>query len=356
MADVWRLIDTGLRPPAQNVALDRALLEARRAEESPSTLRFLRFTPCALVGCNHSVEQELDLGYCRVAALEVQRRITGGDPMCLDPRQLAWTLFLHRRDIGAADLQGVSRRLCHAAAAGISALGVDARYRPRNEIEVDGRRIGESAVVLDGDALLFQGAIWMDADPAAALRAIRLAGPAASRAADRVTSLKTLLGAAPDAARVRRYLVEAFESEFEVEFSEGDLTLSENRRYQAALREVAHPDWNNLVRHPEADLPVLEANHPARPLRAVVALDRRTRVVRQAYFISDVAAAPRRAIADLEAVLRYAPLDDVERRIERFFAEQRVEMAPLVPADFIDVVRLAVGRVLPAGTGARNRP
>jgi len=41
----WRWIDTGVRRPAENLALNRALLEARQAREIPSTLRFLRFTP-----------------------------------------------------------------------------------------------------------------------------------------------------------------------------------------------------------------------------------------------------------------------------------------------------------------------
>src|SRR5687767_4343066 len=136
MSDRWRLVDTGLRPAEQNIALDRALLEARRADEIPSTLRFLRFPRCALIGCRRSVDQELDLEYCEAAGVAVQRRLTGGDLMCLDPGQLMWELVLHRRDVGAADLQAIARRLCHAAAAAVSALGVPARYRPRNDIEV----------------------------------------------------------------------------------------------------------------------------------------------------------------------------------------------------------------------------
>ena len=66
MAENWRRLDTGLRPAAQNIALNRALLEAREADEIPSTLRFLRFAPCALLGYHQSAEQELDLDYCRL--------------------------------------------------------------------------------------------------------------------------------------------------------------------------------------------------------------------------------------------------------------------------------------------------
>ena len=60
----WRIVDTGLRRAAENIALNRALLEARQQGESPSTLRFLRFTPCALLGYHQSAAQELNLDYC----------------------------------------------------------------------------------------------------------------------------------------------------------------------------------------------------------------------------------------------------------------------------------------------------
>ena len=39
MKPTWRVIDTGLRRAAENIALNRALLEARQADEIPSTLR-----------------------------------------------------------------------------------------------------------------------------------------------------------------------------------------------------------------------------------------------------------------------------------------------------------------------------
>ena len=122
----------GLRRAAQNIALNRALLEARRTGEIPSTLRFLRFAPCVLLGCDQSAEQELNLDYCGANQIAVQRRITGGAASYLDENQIGWELYLHRRDVGAAALQVVSRQICHAAATGISALGMDARVeRPR---------------------------------------------------------------------------------------------------------------------------------------------------------------------------------------------------------------------------------
>ena len=353
VADIWRVIDTGLRPAAQNIALNRALLEARRAEEIPSTLRFLRFAPCALLGYHQSAEQELHLDYCRANRIAFQRRITGGGALFFDENQIGWELYLHQRDLGTTDMQEIARRLCHAAATAISALGVDARYRPRNDIEVDGRKISSASGVFDGDALLFQGTLLVDLDLESMLRVLRMAaGPLSdttiAAARERVAGLKELLGRKPDAALVRRYITEAFESEFDVEFSEGDLTLSEHARYQAALREVDTSDWVNLVTRPVSATPILEAaqKFSGGMLRATVIFDTTTQTIKQVWFSGDIFVTPRRTVADLEAALCELPVDRLAQKVEGFFAGQPAELRSLTPADFITAVRLAVERPL----------
>ncbi len=349
----WRVIDTGLRSAAQNIALNRALLEAREAEEIPSTLRFLRFTPSALLGYHQSAEQELDLDYCCANKIEIQRRITGGGAIYFDETQIGWELYLHRRDVGTTDMQAISRRICHAAATAISALGVDARYRPRNDIEVDGRKISGAGGAFDGNALLFQGTLLIDFDVEKMLRVLRvpaekLSDKAIASARERVANLKELLGRQPDVALIKRNLTEAFESEFEVEFTEDDLTLSENARYQAALREIDTSDWINLVRRAASDMPILEAaqKFPGGLLHASITFDTTARMIRQVWFTGDIFVNPRRTVADLEAALHDLPIDRLAQKIEWFFASRPVDMLALTPNDFLTVVRLALKQPL----------
>jgi len=349
----WRVIDTGLRPPAQNIALNRALLEARAAEEIPSTLRFLRFTASALLGYHQSAEQELNLDYCRAHGVAVQRRITGGGAIYFDETQIGWELYLHQRDVGTRDMQAISKRICHAAATAVSALGIDARYRPRNDIEVDGRKISGTGGAFDGDALLYQGTLLIDFDVEKMLRVLRipaekLSGKAIASARERVANLKELLGRQPDTATIRQYFVEAFESEFSVEFREGDLTLSEHKRYQAALAEIDTVDWVHLVTRPRADMPILEAarKFPGGLLRAAVTYDAVARLIRQVWFTGDLFISPRRTVADLEAALRDLPLDRLEQRTLAFFASRPADLLGLAPADFVTVVRIAIGEPL----------
>lgn len=349
MADTWRLIDTGLRPAGQNIALNRALLEARQAEEAPSTLRFLRFAPCALLGYHQSAEQELNLDYCRANRITIQRRITGGGAIYFDENQLGWELYLHRRDVGTGDMQAIARRICHAAAAAVSALGVDARYRPRNDIEVGGRKISGTGGAFDGDALLYQGTLLVELDVEKMLRVLRipaekLSDKAIASARERVASLTELLGRKPDVGLIKRYLTEAFESEFDVEFRDGDLTLTEHRRFEAAAAEIEHADWINLVTRPRSDMPLLEGaqKFPGGLLRAALTFDTRARAIRSVWFSGDIFVTPRRTVADLEAALKDTPLERLEARVHGFFAGREVDMLSLAPGDFVNVVRLAL--------------
>ena len=358
MTRTWRLIDTGLRSAAQNIALNRALLEARQAGEAPSTLRFLRFTPSALLGYHQSAEQELDLDYCAANGIAVQRRITGGGAIYFDPTQIGWELYLHKSDLGTGDMQRIARRICEAAARGIGATGVAARFRPRNDIEVDGRKVSGTGGAFDGDALLYQGTLLVQFDVEKMLRVLRipaekLSDKAIADARERVANLAALLGRVPQMEEVKAALAAAFAGEFGVIFTQGDLNPAECARYAAALAEIEQPDWIDMLSRPACDMPLLEAarKFPGGLLRARVAYDRRGDRIRQVWFSGDMFVSPKRVVADLEASLREIAAERLESAVAAFFAGRGVDMLGLVPADFAAVVRLALSSA-PAAQGA----
>ena len=349
MSEMWRSIDTGLRPAAQNIALSRALLEARCADEISSTLRFLRYAPCVLLACRQSPAQELDSAYCSSAGIAVQRRITGGDAVYCDENQLGWELYLHRRDVGNSDMAAVAKRVCHAAATAISALGVDARFRPRHDIEVDGRVISRGGGAVDADALLYQGILLIDSDGGNGRRALR--SPAtpwlaelSKLAHERVTDLAAVLGERPDASLIKRNMTAAFESEFDVEFQEGDLSLSEHARYQRALAEIDAPDWINLVHEPADDALSFLAAHSIAGglLHASLIYDRAARRIKQVRFNDDIGLSPGRTLADLEAALCDTPVERLQHHVRTFFAGRAIAMPSVTPDDFVAVLRRAL--------------
>ena len=247
----WRWIDTGVLRAAENMALNRALLEARRAGEAPSTLRFLRFLPAALVGRHGDPARELDLEYCRTHGIAVQRRITGGGPIYMDEGVLGWELYLERDDVGTAEMPAISRRLCEAAARAIVALGAPAQYRAPTEIVVAGRKISGSGGAIEDDALVYQGTLLLDFDVGAMLhvlaataRTLNDAVLAGARAG--VINLSEVLGRVPAPAALRGAFIEAFGREFGAQLEEGGLNDAERRRFEAALAEMDTEEWTGM--------------------------------------------------------------------------------------------------------------
>ena len=347
----WRVIDTGIRPAAHNIALNRALLEARQQEASPSTLHFLRFEPCALLGYHQSAGQELNLDYCQANGIAIQRRITGGGAIYFDETQIGWELYLHKRDLGSADMNVISRRICEAAARGISSLGVDAQFRPRNDIEVAGRKISGTGGAFDGDALMYQGTLLIRFDVEKMLRVLKipaekLSDKAISSARERVANLADLLGTPPADEAVKAALSAAFAAEFGVHFVPGELNAHEQNLYIQALAEIDHPDWIDLHVRPQADRPTLEAaqKFPGGLLRVNVAFDRTQARIKQVWFSGDMFISPRRTLVDLEAALRDTLAENMEHTVQEFFAGREVDMLTLNAVDFVSVIQQALAQ------------
>lgn len=346
MVEPWGLVDTGLLGAAENMAWDRALLDAREAGEIGNTLRFLRFKPCALVGHHQSLEQELDLDYCAAQGIQVQRRITGGGAIYFDPGQLGWELFLSRDALGTADMAEIARRVCEAAAAGIRRLGVDARFRPRNDIEVAGRKISGTGGSFEGRALMYQGTLLLDFEVEQMLKALRipaekLRDKAVASVRQRVVSLRELLGEAPPVEEAKAALAAAFGETFGVEFFAAPLPETAVARYRSTLGEIDRPEWTNLVQKPVSDAPLLEGTDrfPGGLLQVAVAYDRRMGRIKQLWLTGDFFASPPRLVNDLEAQLKNVALAEAEVVIRQFLAGHPSGALSLSAEEIIGVLR-----------------
>jgi lipoate---protein ligase len=359
-----RVIDTGLRRAAENLALNRALLESHQEGTSPHTLRFLRFYPSALVGFHQSVGQELRTDYCVAQGIDIQRRITGGGAIYFDETQIGWELYLDKRFLGTSEMPVIAQRICEAAARGISALGVDARFRPRNDIEVDGRKISGTGGAFDGDSILYQGTLLVDFDVERMLRVLRipaekLSDKAISSARDRVANLKDLLGELPSFEKVQQSLATAFAEAFGADLDwSGSLNEVEEHKFAEALAEMDTREWIYQHDRPVSEAGLLEGLHksPGGLMRAALALDHARDRIKQVWITGDFFVKPGRTVVDLEASLRDTPLGELETNIRGFFERNPVEMLMLTPEDFLTVLRNALAKTTVAPNLAGGHP
>jgi lipoate-protein ligase A len=249
-------------------------------------------------------------------------------------------------------MSAIARRICEAAARGISTLGVDARYRPRNDIEVDGKKISGTGGVFEGDALMYQGTLLVQFDVEKMLRVLRipaekLSDKAIASARERVANLADLLGFVPPLEQVKAALADALGTEFGVHFAADGLLPPEQVRFEAALAEIDTPEWVDQVSRPASDMPVVEAvrKFPGGVLHVSLALDAARHRIAQAWFTGDFFISPRRAVADLEAALRNTPAEQMPEIVHAFFSGRGVDMLQLQPADFVVVIQQALAHV-----------
>jgi lipoate-protein ligase A len=339
-----------------NIALDQAMIELHQAGRIPDTLRFIRFPPTALIGRHQALRQEIDVEHCRAHGIGIVRRITGGGAIYLDEGQLGWGLVFHRRTLEATSLATLARDICETVATGLVRLGVAARYRPRNDIEVDGRKVSGTGGFFDGDTLIYQGTVLVDMDPAAMVAALRVPRAKLEKRqldsmAQRIVTLRELLGPrCPGLPAVQQALLEAFSERFEIEWNSEPLTADEEAlAWQHHRDEIGRDEFVAEIDDPASEADFAAGSHTCAggTVATYLRLDGPARNrIGQVLITGDFFVAPPRLVFDLEAALRRIELAELGPAIERFFAGRQVNALTVTPDDFRRSVELAAERAV----------
>jgi lipoate-protein ligase A len=352
MGHRFRVIDTGLRDGRANIAFDQAMIEAHKAGLIADTIRFLRFTPTALVGRHQAFRREVRLEHCRARGIGTARRITGGGAIYFDEGQLGWELVFARATLGIGNLGELARVICEAVAAGLSRLGIASRFRPRNDIEVDGRKLCGTGGFFDGNTLFYQGTLLIDCDPAEMVAALNVPAPKLTKrgldsVAQRVVTLKELLGprlppVATIAEAVLRGLADGLDLDLERAVPTAEEESLAKRRH---AEEIGTDAFVFEIDDPGRDHDMLAATHaaPGGHITAYIRIEGGNAAarVREVLITGDFFAAPPRLVLDLEAALRGQPVADIGRVVDGFFAAARAEVLSVTPGDFRAVLEQA---------------
>ena len=355
MGTPFRLIDTGRRSGRENIALDQAMIDAHAAGETGNTLRFIGFEPCVLVGRHQAVRQEVRLDYCREHGIEVGRRVTGGGTIFMDPGVLGWAIACDRQALGTTSLAQITQRICESAARGLSMLGFPAKFRPRNDIEVEGRKLCGTGGFFDGDTIFYQSTILGQLDPQVMLSALnvpraKLEKRGLDDASKRIVTLEELLGGPPDWAKVKEVLAQAFAEDLGIDFTADTLSEAERRRADDLYTaEIGTDEFVYEIDDPARDASVYtgQLTTLGGTVTAFVRLEgAASRTIREVLFSGDFFVAPPRIVMDLEASLRGVRIEDMPAAVTAFFdTAGAAGLLSIQPAAFADAVLAAVGEL-----------
>ncbi|HIE55630.1 MAG TPA: lipoate--protein ligase, partial [Chromatiaceae bacterium] len=224
----------------------------------------------------------------------------------------------------------------------IASLGIDASFRPVNDIEVHGRKISGTGGTEAHEAFLFQGTLLMDLDMQVMLRALRiptekLKDKEIDSLKERMTCLKWELGKIPPMKRVKEALIAGFSKAFEVEFVPEGLTPWEDAYFHRHLKKFQSSDWIYKVRRSLKDDRLLYSVYkaPGGLIRLSLLVDQARDCIKTILITGDFFAYPKRAILDLEARLKNCKCKKTGETIRSFFQEAKPVIPGVTPDDFI---------------------
>jgi lipoate-protein ligase A len=258
----------------------------------------------------------------------------------------------HRSTFGPLDLAEVTRRICEAFALGLNKLGVPARYRPRNDLEVDGRKISGTGGFFDGSLIFYQGTLLIDFDSskiAACLNvpAEKLAKRGLETAAKRVITMREVLGERlPDLKTIYGGLLAGFAEGLGIAPQYGAITAFEQELAARHYRdEIGTDAYVTMLDAPADDDMTVSASLTGRggSVRADIRLEGPRRgLIREVLITGDFFVTPPRVIFDLEASLRGLDVADVGPAIDAYFARTPADFLSLGPGDIRHVVEMAL--------------
>ncbi len=170
-----RLIDEGEFSEPMHHALDRVLLDRLASGEIEPTVRFwYRTGPAIPLGRFQAYADEVATDYIEEEDIDVVRRITGGGAMFAEPGDvITYSMYLKEDDV-PDDIEESYEVLDEWALQGLQDAGLSAFHEPLNDISHPQGKIGGSAQLRSGNAVLHHTTMSYSLDLEAMLKALRI--------------------------------------------------------------------------------------------------------------------------------------------------------------------------------------
>jgi len=307
----WRLITEKGVSASFGLAADEYLLASVARSGVPALRLYTYRSHVALVGRFQNIEAELRLDECRRIGADISRRPTGGGAIIMGEDQLGLALVIPPGgDHAGAAPAALFPRYAAPIIEALGTLGVEAAFRPKNDIEVAGKKIAGLGVYIDDDGtLLFHASTLVDLDVRLMLSLLamtpeKISDKDIATFEERLTTVRRAAGRPVAIEEVRAAVAAAFARTFDLDLVPQAFTADERRAIgEIEAAQYANPAWI-FARTPPPDATGSSIRKTeAGLLRVYVALA--GSVIKSALITGDFFG-DNRALPDLEARLKWS--------------------------------------------------
>ncbi|MGZ8891012.1 MAG: lipoyl protein ligase domain-containing protein [Nitrososphaeraceae archaeon] len=344
-----RVIDTGYLSASENMCLDEAMLQAREEESIPNTIRFLSFNPhSALVGYFQVIEKELRVDYCIKNGIDLNRRITGGGALYWDNKDVGWEVFASFKDFQqkVSKLEDFYKLFCTAASSGINNFGINSKFRPRNDIEVNGKKISGSGGTSIKNAFMFQGTLLVNTNIDIMLRALRvpiekLKYNEINSLKQRITWLSREMGYCPARNEIIKNLLNGFCNFLGMDYYFDELSKKEKEIFNKRIGYFKSKSYIYKIKDKKSLYFFKSINKTKKGIiKCSARLDIKKNILKNIVFTGDFFLYPKRAIFDLESTLKNISIkeDYISKAVQDFFKNYPQKIIGITSKDMIKAI------------------
>ncbi len=271
MMSNWRLIQLETYDAFINMAIDEAILTYRIEDEVPNTIRFFRWKPSAVsIGKFQTLQNEVQIENCQKLNIDVVRRITGGGTVYHDSEsEITYSVTANKQQLGTQDITSIYQLIYKGLVEALKTLGITADFQEGNgktcpNLTVNGRKISGSAQTHKNGTVLQHGTLLLDIDLQKMFTLLRV--PWAQNcmqvvniAEKKHTSINTELQRKITTNEVHKALTEGFQTAFNTELEETQLSEKETELAKKLCREkYSTTEWNL---HVKTNLSLISSQH-----------------------------------------------------------------------------------------------
>ncbi|MFN3284930.1 MAG: lipoate--protein ligase [bacterium] len=345
--DPIRVVDLGEVGAVRSQAVYHAVAYAMEEDTPDTVLLVTSSQPYVSIGYHQDAAREVDLEFCGAHGLPVVRREVGGGAVYLDRNQVFCQWIFHRERL-PAKLEDRFSLYVGPLVATYRRLGVEAYYRPVNDIQVAGRKIGGTGAASIGRSEVMVGSLMFDFDHELMARVLRVPSEkmrdkVVQGIRDYITTLKRELGTVPDRGQVLAVYLEETRRALNRPLQPGQLTDREWKAVAELEERFSSEEWLHQkgglraagVVKIHADVHVAESTYkaPGGLVRATARI--REGRIDDVSLSGDFTVLPAWAVGALEQALRGLPLkeDVLRQRIADVYRALGVQAPGLSPED-----------------------
>jgi lipoate-protein ligase A len=242
-----RVIDRGFVPATPSQAIWHGIAAGMRPDHDPVLTLVNPAEPYVCIGFHQDAQLEVDEDYCRSRRIGVLRRRLGGGAVYLDQDQLIFHFIFPRRRAPGRTSELYPRFIAPVVRT-YRALGIEAAYRPINDIQVDGRKIGGTAAAILDEATVLGGMFLFDFDTATMAHCLKVPSEKFrdklhKTLEEYMTSMRRLLPAVPSRERVKALFLREVADCLGVTPRESVTTAAEEAAIAGEVAWLADPAW-----------------------------------------------------------------------------------------------------------------